>query len=41
MPPTAKYILQFDLVSEGICWLEHNGCETVKLKVEAGDQSVQ
>ena len=38
MPPTGKYIMQFDLVSEGICWFEHNGCETVRLKVESRDQ---
>jgi 2-polyprenyl-3-methyl-5-hydroxy-6-metoxy-1,4-benzoquinol methylase len=30
-----KYTLQFDLVSEGICWFEHNGCDTVRLKVES------
>jgi hypothetical protein len=34
MPATGKYTLQFDLVSEAVCWFEHNGSETVRLKVE-------
>ena len=28
-----EYVLQFDLVSEQVCWFEHNGAGTVKLKV--------
>lgn len=34
MPPAGKYTLQCDLVSEAVCWFEHNGSETVRLKVE-------
>ena len=34
MPPAGKYILQCDLVSEAVCWFEHNGAPTVRLKVE-------
>jgi SAM-dependent methyltransferase len=34
MPSTGKYILQCDLVSEAVCWFEHNGSPTVRLKVE-------
>ncbi len=34
MPATGEYILQCDLVSEAVCWFEHNGSETVRLKVE-------
>jgi hypothetical protein len=33
-PPPGKYILQCDLVSEAICWFEHNGSPTVRLEVE-------
>jgi hypothetical protein len=28
------YILQCDLVSEGVCWFEHNGAPLVRLQVE-------
>lgn len=31
---TGKYVLQCDLVSEGVCWFEHNGSHTVTLTVE-------
>jgi hypothetical protein len=34
MPVTGKHVLQCDLVSEGVCWFEHNGSHTVKLTVE-------
>jgi SAM-dependent methyltransferase len=33
-PPAGKYILQCDLVSEQVCWFEHNGSPTVRLLVE-------
>lgn len=28
------YVLQCDLVSEGVCWFEHNGSPTVRLRIE-------
>jgi SAM-dependent methyltransferase len=34
MPQAGTYILQCDLVSEAICWFEHNGSPTVRLKIE-------
>lgn len=34
MPSAGNYILQCDLVSEAVCWFEHNGSPTVRLKVE-------
>jgi glycosyltransferase involved in cell wall biosynthesis/SAM-dependent methyltransferase len=34
MPSTGKFTLQCDLVSEGVCWFEHNGSPTVRLTVE-------
>ncbi|MDT4896046.1 MAG: hypothetical protein QOH25_1123 [Acidobacteriota bacterium] len=34
LPPAGRYILQCDLVSEAVCWFEHNGSPTVRLKVE-------
>ncbi len=34
MPAAGKYIVQCDLVSEAVCWFEHNGSPTVRLKVE-------
>lgn len=34
MPSAGKYMLQCDLVSEGVCWFEHNGSQTVRLNVE-------
>ncbi len=33
-PAAGKYIFQCDLVSEAVCWFEHNGSPTVRLKVE-------
>jgi SAM-dependent methyltransferase len=33
-PPKGRYVLNFDLVSEGICWFENNGSQTVKLEIE-------
>ncbi|HEX8887735.1 MAG TPA: class I SAM-dependent methyltransferase [Pyrinomonadaceae bacterium] len=34
LPPIGKYILQCDLVSEAVCWFEHNGSATVRLPIE-------
>lgn len=34
MPSTGVYGLQCDLVSEGVCWFEHNGSPTVRLQIE-------
>lgn len=34
IPEAGTYILQCDLVSEAICWFEHNGSTTVRLKIE-------
>jgi len=34
MPRAGKYILQFDLVSEAVCWFEHNGSPTVRQSIE-------
>jgi hypothetical protein len=34
MPSTGRHVLQFDLVSEGVCWFQHNGSQTVTLTVE-------
>ena len=34
MPESGKYRLQCDLVSEAVCWFEHNGARPVTLKVE-------
>jgi len=33
-PSSGKYTLQCDLVSEGICWFEHNGSSTVRLVID-------
>ncbi|HKS30360.1 MAG TPA: class I SAM-dependent methyltransferase [Pyrinomonadaceae bacterium] len=33
-PPAGKYILEFDLVSEYVCWFENNGSRVVKVEVE-------
>jgi hypothetical protein len=35
VPMTSKgvFILECDLVSEGICWFEHNGSTTMRLKI--------
>ncbi|HXQ74074.1 MAG TPA: hypothetical protein VN844_26460, partial [Pyrinomonadaceae bacterium] len=34
MPKQGVYQLQCDLVSEGVCWFEHNGSPTVRLRIE-------
>jgi hypothetical protein len=34
MPRAGRYVLQCDLVSEAVCWFEHNGSPTVRLEVE-------
>ncbi|HKV37336.1 MAG TPA: glycosyltransferase [Pyrinomonadaceae bacterium] len=34
MPSPGVYVLQCDLVSEGVCWFEHNGSPTVRLRIE-------
>ena len=34
MKSAGKYVLQCDLVSESVCWFEHNGSATVKLTVD-------
>ena len=33
-PPPGQYILEFDLVSGLVCWFEHNGSKTVRVRVE-------
>jgi SAM-dependent methyltransferase len=33
-PEAGRYMLQCDLVSERVCWFEHNGAATVRLAVE-------
>ncbi|MCA1578840.1 MAG: glycosyltransferase [Acidobacteria bacterium] len=33
-PPPGVYTLQCDLVSEAVCWFEHNGSPTVRLQIE-------
>jgi glycosyltransferase involved in cell wall biosynthesis/SAM-dependent methyltransferase len=34
LPSTGQHVLEFDLVSEGVCWFQHNGSHTVILTVE-------
>lgn len=34
LPGVGTHVLQCDLVSEGVCWFEHNGSHTVTLTVE-------
>jgi glycosyltransferase involved in cell wall biosynthesis/SAM-dependent methyltransferase len=34
LPSTGRHVLQCDLVSEGVCWFQHNGSRTVTLTVE-------
>ena len=34
MPTSGRYTLECDLVSEAVCWFEHNGAATVRLEVE-------
>ena len=33
-PPTGRYVLEFDLVSEAVCWFATNGSRTVRIAVE-------
>jgi SAM-dependent methyltransferase len=33
-PPKGNYILEFDLVSEYVCWFENNGSAVVRIEVE-------
>lgn len=33
-PPPGQYVLEFDLVSEGVCWFARNGSPTVRVPVE-------
>jgi hypothetical protein len=33
MPSKGAFLLECDLVSEGICWFEHNGSPTIRLKI--------
>ncbi len=37
MPGAGRYSLQCDLVSEKVCWFEHNGARTMTLNVEVVD----
>jgi hypothetical protein len=34
LPPAGRYILQCDLVSEAVCWFEHNGAPIIRRQVE-------
>ncbi|HYK20484.1 MAG TPA: hypothetical protein VEV42_07105, partial [Pyrinomonadaceae bacterium] len=34
LPSAGRHVLQCDLVSEGVCWFEHNGSRTVTLTVD-------
>ena len=34
LPGVGKYILQFDLVSEAVCWFEHNGAALLRQPIE-------
>jgi SAM-dependent methyltransferase len=34
IPPPGRYVLEFDLVSEYVCWFAVNGSSTVKVSVE-------
>ena len=33
-PPRGRYVLEFDLVSESVCWFTLNGSQTIRLAVE-------
>ncbi|MBD0370146.1 MAG: class I SAM-dependent methyltransferase [Pyrinomonadaceae bacterium] len=33
-PPVGNYVLEFDLVSEYVCWFENNGSPVVRIEVE-------
>jgi SAM-dependent methyltransferase len=34
MPAPGEYILQFDLVSEAVCWFEHNGARILREEIQ-------
>jgi hypothetical protein len=34
LPSAGQQVLQCDLVSEGVCWFEHNGSRTVTLTIK-------
>jgi hypothetical protein len=34
LPPAGKYILQCDLVSEAVCWFEHQGAPIIRRSIE-------
>ncbi len=33
-PPKGRYILECDLVSQAVCWFEHNGAATARFNIE-------
>jgi predicted O-methyltransferase YrrM len=33
-PPPGRYVLEFDLVAEGVCWFGRNGSDTRRVEVE-------
>jgi hypothetical protein len=33
-PPRGRYVLEFDLVAERVCWFARNGCPTIRVPVE-------
>ena len=35
-PPPGEYLLEFDLVSEGVCWFERNGSATTTVAIAVG-----
>lgn len=35
-PPPGEYLLEFDLVSEGVCWFERNGSATATVAITVG-----
>jgi SAM-dependent methyltransferase len=39
LPSGGRHVLQCDLVSEGVCWFEHNGSRTVTLTVDVEPRS--
>jgi glycosyltransferase involved in cell wall biosynthesis/SAM-dependent methyltransferase len=39
LPSSGRHVLQCDLVSEGVCWFEHNGSRTVTLTVDVEPRS--
>ncbi|SRR6266545_444445 len=38
VPSPGVYLFQCDLVSEAVCWFEHNGSPTVRLKVDVDER---